>query len=72
MIHKGATRLAICVARDISNAGIGLTLKDTRGIPSEFELALEGEPARRCFVRWRNQFSLGVIFLSRHAGRISD
>jgi hypothetical protein len=53
-----------CVVRDISTGGAQLLVNSVSGIPSEFKLQLEGQQARNCFVRWRDGFRLGVVFLS--------
>lgn len=53
-----------CVVRDISTVGAHLLVSSVGGIPSEFKLQLDGQRPRSCFVRWRDNFRLGVVFLS--------
>jgi hypothetical protein len=59
-----------CVVSDISAGGAQLELPTVSGVPSEFDLALDGVAVRHCFVRWRAQKRLGVAFLLPHAARL--
>jgi hypothetical protein len=47
----------------VSGAGISLWVGSTFGIPNNFELQVDGEPAKRhCRVAWMKPHKLGVEF----------
>ena len=54
-----------CTVIDISEGGAGLSLSvsSTAGIPTSFELVIEGDPTRRaCRVAWIQPQTIGVEF----------
>jgi hypothetical protein len=51
-----------CVVQDIGEGGAKLQTLSVAGIPSEFDLEVEGV-VRACFVRWRRDRMLGVQFI---------
>ena len=59
----GQKRTIMCVIRDISDGGAGLTVATTDGIPDQFVLTVKGEEeGRACTVRWRQPNRLGISF----------
>ena len=53
----------MCIVRDISEGGAGLSVATTDGIPDNFTLAIKGETQlRACTVRWKESNKLGVSF----------
>ena len=60
--------VAACIVRDISERGARIEVSSVIGIPSEFTLLLDDRSAAPvCFVKWRNQTTLGVEFLPKTA-----
>ena len=58
----GARSAISCVVRNMSPAGALILVSTVSGIPSEFKLDIEGQRSRDCFVKWRDNFKLGVEF----------
>jgi hypothetical protein len=60
--HGGKQKL-VCVIRDISEGGVGLSVVSTEDIPDHFTLTIKGEKEERaCTVRWRESNKLGASF----------
>lgn len=54
-----------CTVHNITSAGACLSLANTQGLPTEFELTFEhGRTRRACRVIWRSGNGLGVTFLN--------
>jgi hypothetical protein len=52
-----------CLVLNISTGGAGLVVDGDIALPFTFDLAIDGEPARRhCLVVWRIDRRLGVTF----------
>ena len=51
-----------CVVRNVSEGGALLAFGDTSAVPTLFNLAIGGEPARPARVRWRRETAIGVEF----------
>jgi PilZ domain-containing protein len=52
-----------CTVSDLSSHGAGLTFASTFGIPSQFQLLIDGESClRHCRVVWTDGKRLGVQF----------
>jgi hypothetical protein len=52
-----------CIIRNLSTVGAGLEVANPVGIPHEITLnILTQHLSRRCYVVWRKQQRLGVIF----------
>lgn len=62
VFNNGASSVE-CVVRDVSEKGARLLFTDTLGVPSEFDLSTD-EMERRCLVKWRSNFALGVEFVA--------
>jgi hypothetical protein len=61
-----------CVVRNLSDRGARLSLGDTIGVPSYFELKITGEESlRRSRACWRSETALGVSFGSSPSGSVS-
>ena len=64
----------LCTVIDISEGGAGLSLSvgSTSGIPTSFELVIEGDPTRRaCRVAWIQPHTLGVEFQTQPLGKLT-
>jgi hypothetical protein len=52
-----------CTVSDLSTRGAGLSFASTFGVPSQFQLAIDGEShPRHCRVIWTDGKRLGVQF----------
>ena len=51
-----------CAIRNISDTGACLQISTTFGIPTKFDLLIEGGERRACHVEWRTDTRLGVSF----------
>src|SRR6202044_170295 len=55
-----------CVIRNLSNTGACLQVTSLVGIPGEFDLQIDHEPASRpCIAVWRAQNRIGIEFRSQ-------
>ena len=52
------------VVRNMSDRGALLSMGDTAGIPSEFEIQITGHQPRIATVRWRTPTRAGISFKS--------
>jgi PilZ domain len=57
-----------CALRNLSGSGACLEVVDHAGVPSNFELLIEGDDAsRQCFLVWRSDNRIGVEFIENDA-----
>jgi fructose/tagatose bisphosphate aldolase len=53
-----------CVVRNLSDTKATIEVAQPQGLPVEFEIAIEGESAKRyCAIAWRNDRQVGVFFV---------
>lgn len=52
------------VVRNFSGQGAMLSMGDTSGIPSRFEIQINGETPRMASIRWRSPLRAGIHFES--------
>ncbi|MFP1633476.1 hypothetical protein ACLB6G_17225 [Zhengella sp. ZM62] len=50
------------VVRNFSGQGAMLSMGDTSGIPSRFEIRISGEETRMATIRWRSPVRAGIQF----------
>jgi hypothetical protein len=62
IIFNGGYSVYDCRVKNLSAAGALLELASVLGIPSHFEVAVDGSAARRCKVMWRTDRLMGVAF----------
>ena len=63
IMFNGGKDEVMCVVRDVSPGGAGLSVASTVDVPDQFILAVKSEEeGRSCFVRWRKSNNLGVLF----------
>jgi hypothetical protein len=62
IFNKGGSVID-CTARNLAEGGAALDVETTAGLPSEFELVIQGTPQHRCQIRWRRPGRIGVAFL---------
>ena len=62
VVFNGGYSSFSCTIRNLTESGALLNFGDTLGIPSHFDLELEGGRRRPCTVRWRDGGLMGVSF----------
>jgi hypothetical protein len=63
IVFNGGYSVYDCRIKNLSPGGALLELGSMVGIPTRFEIAFEGDPARRpCTVMWRTDRLMGVSF----------
>lgn len=60
ILSEKAPRLE-CTVRNISAAGAALQVSTTVGLPTAFDLVIDGV-RRRCHSQWRTDTKIGVLF----------
>jgi diguanylate cyclase (GGDEF)-like protein len=62
-----------CIVRTGSDGNICLQVDRTGGVPSTFELAIEGEDeSRRCKTVWLSESRIGIEYLDPHTARPAE
>src|ERR1051325_5869823 len=63
IIFNGGYSVYDCRVRNISDSGAMLEMTSMVGVPSRFEIALDGNsPRRQCRIMWRTDRLMGVAF----------
>ncbi len=61
---NGKKSMMNCVVRDVSETGARVTVGEPYLIPTEFELAIKGSPARPARKVWVKQNEMGIEFIA--------
>ena len=61
---NGKKSMMNCVVRDVSETGARVTVGEPYLIPTEFELAIKGSPARPARKVWVKQNEMGIEFIT--------
>ena len=62
-IILGKKHIILCGVRNISESGACLEVARTFAIPTEFSFAMYAHPPRTCKIVWRDDRSIGVVFI---------
>jgi hypothetical protein len=63
IVFNNKSSVIDCMVRNLSRNGACLLVPNVIGVPSTFELLIEGEDASRpCKMIWNNQHRIGIEF----------